>query len=471
MVRSVRKTWGGRTENVRLAKLFAKLAPDPEIKKEMLTSEDLVPIEPVSDKSSYMRARLRAKLCSLREIVAFQKIPDGLDDVIDRMRSHIVPKGTRIFQQGDQGARMYIIESGSIEILKQQDNDSGEVRVGSYQPGECVGHLSLLDSLPRAASAIATKNCTLWSLDRETLREFMSRGFEQDSEEPESCILPREVFVISDSTGESAVSAVRKTILQFQHCDAWDMCNIMTYRFVKTTKELQHIVGQAQRTDAIIVFTIVDPHIKKLLEEEAAKQNVELVDLYGPLIKSFEKSFGSKISGTPGRKQPVNEDYMELMDCIEYTRKMDDGANPAEWAEADLIVIGPSRAGKTPLSFYLSLRGFKVANYPIVPEETPPTELLEYPDKVVALTIDPERLAYIREQRMKQFGRETSRYANIDEIRAEINYIERFYRQNPGWFVVDTTNSGVEETAAVIYEYLDRKSGGALKPHQTRGII
>ena len=141
---------------------------------------------------------------------------------------------------------------------------------------------------------------------------------------------------------------------------------------------------------------------------------------------------------------------MDLMDCIEYTRRNDDGANPKDWTEADIIIVGPSRAGKTPLSFYLGLRGMKVANYPIVPDESPPAELYEHREKVIALTIDPERLAYIREQRMKQFGRTDSRYASVSEIREEIKQIERMYQKND-WFTIDTTHSGLEETAAVIY--------------------
>jgi len=246
--------------------------------------EDSVPVEPAKEKTSYLKARLRAKLCSLKEIVAFQKVPDGLDEVIDKMRLHNVPQGTRIFQQGEAGDRMYIIESGAMEIMKSENPAAPgekEVRVGSYQPGECVGHLSLLDSRPRAASAVVTKESVLWSLDRKTLQDFMAGGVDMtyDESEDDICVLPREVFVISDSTGESAVSAVRKCIMQFTHCDAWEMCNIVTYRFVNSKQQIKHVAEQADRRDAIIVYTIVDAANKQFLEEEASKRNVSLVDL------------------------------------------------------------------------------------------------------------------------------------------------------------------------------------------------
>ncbi|GAB5353811.1 hypothetical protein AAMO2058_000065900 [Amorphochlora amoebiformis] len=439
--------------------------------------EDLVPIEPKTEKNTILRAKLKGKLCGLREIVAFQKVPEELDEVINQMRLHVIPSGTRIFQQGEAGDRMYIVETGSVDIFKESEDSDGkkeEVRVSSYLPGECVGHLSLLDARPRAASAIARKNSVLWSIDRKTLLDFMSKGSQAvagtdpvSSEEEDECVLPREVLVVSDSTGESAVSAVKNTISQFSHCNDWEMCNIMTYRFVSTEKEMEHVVEQAKRTDAMIVFTLVNRNMNQFLQDTAIKNQVPIVDLYGPLISKFEEVFGTEISGTPGRRQKVDEDYMDIMDCIEYTRRMDDGVNPSEWHRADLIIVGPSRAGKTPLSFYLSLRGFKVANYPIVIGEEPPKELFEFKDRVVALTIAPERLAYIRGERMKQFGRLETRYASLAEIKDEMRQIERLYKHNPSWLILDTTNTGLEESAAEIFKKMDQRSG-TTTPQATR---
>eukprot|EP00468_Gymnochlora_sp_CCMP2014_P002253 CAMPEP_0167744116 /NCGR_PEP_ID=MMETSP0110_2-20121227/2400_1 /TAXON_ID=629695 /ORGANISM="Gymnochlora sp., Strain CCMP2014" /LENGTH=270 /DNA_ID=CAMNT_0007628577 /DNA_START=615 /DNA_END=1428 /DNA_ORIENTATION=+ len=245
---------------------------------------------------------------------------------------------------------------------------------------------------------------------------------------------------------------------QFSHCEAWDMCNIMTYRFVSSEREIDHVIQQAERTEAIIVFTLVNRDLKTILEKKAKKSNVSFVDLYGPLLTTFENVFGTQSQGTPGRRQPLDENYMDLMDCIEYTRKNDDGAQPSEWAKADLIIIGPSRAGKTPLSFYLGLRGSKVAKLSNVPGEDPPPELFQWPEKVVALTIDPTRLAYVRGERMRQFGRKTSRYADVEKIREEMREINLLYRENPEWFVVDTTNTGLEETATAIFREMDKRN-------------
>jgi len=115
-----------------------------------------------------------------------------------------------------------------------------------------------------------------------------------------------------------------------------------------------------------------------------------------------------------------------------------------------------------------------VANYPIVPGEEPPRELFEFPDKIIALTIKPDRLLNIREKRMKQFGRTGTQYSSYDKIVDEIRQVERLYRQHPTWLVVDTTNSGLEETAAEIYRHLDQKGavvGGDIVARQMKGFI
>eukprot|EP00913_Durusdinium_trenchii_P025615 g24042.t1 len=160
---------------------------------------------------------------------------------------------------------------------------------------------------------------------------------------------------------------------------------------------------------------------------------------------------------------------MTIVKAIEYTRKVDDGVLPHLWDECDIMLIGPSRAGKTPLSFYLAQRGYKVANYPLVPEEEPPKdrssfELFELDQqKCFALQIKPERLQEIRTQRMKQFNRSNTKYANLTNIKKEVSWIKNFYlRKGPKWPIIDTSNAGVVETAARIMEILDRRKGDAV---------
>lgn len=100
----------------------------------------------------------------------------------------------------------------------------------------------------------------------------------------------------------------------------------------------------------------------------------------------------------------------------------------------------------------------------MVPEEEPPKELFELDQqKCFALQIKPERLREIRTQRMKQFNRSNTQYANLTNIKKEVSWIKNFYlRKGPKWPIIDTSNAGVVETAARIMEILDRRKGDAV---------
>merc|ERR1712176_410427 len=140
----------------------------------------------------------------------------------------------------------------------------------------------------------------------------------------------------------------------------------------------------------------------KTMVEQCEEQGVEHHDLWSQLLSKLEGYFDTRSSGIPGRRQIVDDQYMQLIECIEYTRTLDDGVQPKKWQEADIMIIGPSRSGKTPLAFFLAQRGYKVANYPLVPDEDIPKELFELdPKRVFALTIQPEKLSSIRNTRMK----------------------------------------------------------------------
>lgn len=105
------------------------------------------------------------------------------------------------------------------------------------------------------------------------------------------------------------------------------------------------------------------------------------------------------------RRKPLSDTYFKRMRAIEFTRQLDDGACPERWKDADLIIIGVSRSGKTPLSIFMAQRGFKVANYPLVPGVDPPKELFEVePWRVFGLIVDPGILSSIRKSRVAALG-------------------------------------------------------------------
>lgn len=287
---------------------------------------------------------------------------------------------------------------------------------------------------------------------------------EEDDDEGDGdycSVLTKPIFVVSDCTGESAEKTVQCSLGQFGHCfDRSCPADITTFRFC-TAGMIEAIVEQAKARKAFIVFTLVDPITNLKMVETCDEFGVEHHDLWSPLLEKLEGYLDTTRQGVPGRRQFADEDYMNLVDCIEYTRTLDDGVQPQRWKEADIMILGPSRSGKTPLAFFMAQRGYKVANYPLVPGEDIPKELWEFDQRrVFALDIDPKKLTSIRDNRMKtlRMGSKTS-YAEMGKVREEVEWCKRLYRNNSHWTILDTSDTGIEETSARILQVIDVQGG------------
>jgi regulator of PEP synthase PpsR (kinase-PPPase family) len=137
---------------------------------------------------------------------------------------------------------------------------------------------------------------------------------------------------------------------------------------------------------------------------------------------------------------------------MEFSVKQDDGANPDNLHRADIVLVGVSRTSKTPLSIFLSHRGWKVANVPLIRGIEPPEALFQVEQgKIIALTIDPEALAKIRRERLVRMGRDpTGEYASLQHIRDEIEWARQLFSRNRRWPMFDVTGKALEETASEI---------------------
>ncbi|CAL1170910.1 unnamed protein product [Cladocopium goreaui] len=368
---------------------------------------------------------LRQVLPEVKELVVLRK---SNTDVILQLARTMVPITVEKGEIGD--VLLEIPRAGRVEPERRP------VSQGSYIGAEC-----LLGNTPHRCSASAQTSCRLLRLDRATFDSIiLSQTEEEDDDDDDeddegdgdTCAASQlvNIFVLSDSTGESANASVKTAAAQFEYCSGSTCATsrATVYRFVRSAAEIKTIVQAAKKSNALLVYTIMDPKLQRVLADECTAKELECIDLWGPLLASFERRFGAKRSGKAGRRQTVSDDYMTIVKAIEYTRKVDDGVLPHLWNECDVMLIGPSRAGKTPLSFYLAQRGYKVANYPLVPEEEPPKELFELDQqKCFALQIKPERLREIRTQRMKQFNRSNTQYANLTNIKKEVSWIKNFY--------------------------------------------
>jgi regulator of PEP synthase PpsR (kinase-PPPase family) len=258
-----------------------------------------------------------------------------------------------------------------------------------------------------------------------------------------------EVFVLSDGTGETAEKIVQACLVQFGEARS---TRVVRFKSLKSPAQIDGIFEEAQAVQALVIYTAVTDELRKAVVDASARTGVRSIDLLGPLLGGFEQLFGRPPVLKPGILHEVNEEYFRRIEAIEFTVKHDDGLLPDHLGQADIILVGVSRSSKTPLSIYLSHKGWKVANVPLVKGIDPPEALFQTDqNKIVALIIDPESLAKIRKERLVRMGRDpTDRYASIVNIRDEIEWVRGLYARNKRWPVFNVTNKALEETASEI---------------------
>jgi regulator of PEP synthase PpsR (kinase-PPPase family) len=254
------------------------------------------------------------------------------------------------------------------------------------------------------------------------------------------------VYIVSDSVGETAELVVKAAASQFSN-------NIELRRvpYVEDVQTVSEVVALAKEENAIIGFTLVVPDIKDFLIKEAKKEDVEVIDIIGPMIGKMEQLFNKLPRNEPGLVHQLDEDYFRKVEAIEFAVKYDDGRDPRGILKADIVLVGVSRTSKTPLSQYLALKRLKVANVPLVPEVEPPEELFKVSQaKCFGLRISADKLNDIRRERLKALGlNDQAQYANIERIKQELEYFNKMI-DRLGCQVVDVSNKAVEETANYI---------------------
>jgi len=338
------------------------------------------------------------------------------------------------------------------------------------------------------------------------------------------------VFLISDNTGTLAKNALQASLAQFESCDdryQWDdnddvvvldkdgnvvneysndkdendknsnkavpkRCDVKTrmFTFIRSEEALASIIKVAKDKKAMIVFTLVDVDLREKALRMCELSNVKVVDLLGPTLLTMSNFLGKRPAGLPQskffkdrnnqqatRRVALSDSYYKRIEAVEFTLKADDGQSPWLLEEAEVIIVGVSRTGKTPLSVVLSqTQGLKVANIPLVLECPPPKELIDNPKinpkRVFCLSISPASLRQIRTTRLERRIVNVDmddKYSLVDEnSRAKSNYADRAYIMKDlknvrdlaikyDWTQIDVTGRAVEETASYICELLKER--------------
>src|SRR5919201_305885 len=209
-----------------------------------------------------------------------------------------------------------------------------------------------------------------------------------------------ELHIVSDSTGETAARLVQALEAQFPDQEFYQV----RHPRVEAVEDLELAVRSARGRPAVVEYPLVEPEMRDAMRRLCRRARVHYCDLLGHPIDAVARVSGQAARMTPGTRAPLTPAYFRRIEAIEFSVKYDDGLG-AGLDEADFVLVGVSRTSKTPLSIYLGYLGHKVANIPVVKGIKPPGELFEIdPRKVVGLTIDAERLADIRGQRVRAMG-------------------------------------------------------------------
>jgi regulator of PEP synthase PpsR (kinase-PPPase family) len=257
----------------------------------------------------------------------------------------------------------------------------------------------------------------------------------------------RKIFVISDATGSTAEHVLRAALAQF---DAEDVV-VERRPEIQTIERVHRVVEEAQKAGAMLVHTLASVDLRREIYLQATERRLQSVDLLGNVLSDLSAFLGASPGGVPGGVHRFDEDYYRRMDALTFVVKHDDGLGLEHLERADIILVGVSRTSKTPLSIYLAIRGYFVANVPIIYKVEPPAELFKADQsKVVGLRMDPIRLRHIREQRLQSF-REDARQAYIDAqtVQQEVAYADEIFKR-ASWPVVDTSLKSLEETAVEV---------------------
>lgn len=261
------------------------------------------------------------------------------------------------------------------------------------------------------------------------------------------------VFVVSSSMGTLGEQVARAVLPQFRGAHL----TVQVFRRVQQISQVEEILTEAAETNATIIHTIANSDLRQIFIEKAAERGVVTIDVVGPLIEHLTGLLGIEPVGKPGLYRELNENYFRRIQAIEFTMTHDDGMNYQDWPDAEIILTGVSRVGKTPLSLYLSMLGWRVANIPIVPGIPPREEMfdLDY-RRVVGLTIDPLQLHHHRQHRVRNLRLGHSDYGDLEKLHEEIKATKRVFRQG-GFRVIDVTNKPIETTAGQVIDLVTRR--------------
>lgn len=269
------------------------------------------------------------------------------------------------------------------------------------------------------------------------------------------------IYIVSGGKGLTGNSMVHSLLIQYPNNNV--PVNIVPNIHEET--QLVKLVEKAKNEDGLIAHTLVNRELRNFLKKLCAEKGVKNIDYMGELADYLDEKLDIPSVQSPGLYRELNQQYFDRIEAIEFTLNHDDGLQPQKLHKAEIILAGVSRSGKTPLSVYLAMYGWKVANIPLVNGIDPPKELFEVdPQRVFGLSISAGQLISHRMKRLISIDNtENTNYVDERMVMNEIRNAH-FIFEKGGFTILNVSNKPVETTANEIlnmmanrFEYRGRR--------------
>ena len=266
------------------------------------------------------------------------------------------------------------------------------------------------------------------------------------------------MYLVSHASGELVEMLARNALIQLQGVEV----KRRLWKMVRRLDQLPEILNELAASPGFVLHSISHSDVRDALEEGCRRLHIPFQFALEPLIDRLAGYSGAPVQFHNSSGDSFDEDYYRRVEAMKYTLAHDDGINSDNLAGADVILVGVSRATKTPTCMYLASRGIKAANVPLVPGVPLPAWLLRAKEPlIVGLTVKPERLAVVRTARLKEWhDEENTDYADPEHLRAEVREARRLFLRC-GWPTIDASQRSIEQTASMIIELLRKRAGGA----------
>lgn len=263
------------------------------------------------------------------------------------------------------------------------------------------------------------------------------------------------IYILSCGEGVNAYHQMQSTVVQFNNQE-----NVTMVRFpqVRSKEQIDDIIGKARDNDSLVAHTLVMKELRQYVKDKCQESGLVDLDLMGPSLTAMESFMKQKAFEQPGLYREQHSVNLDQVYAIDFALAQDDGVNPSNLTEAEIVLVGLSRAGKTPLSMYLAILGWKTANVPLV-IGVPMPETLKQIDRrrIIALNINWEQLIAHRKLRRESLGTaDIHDYSGKREVEREITEARQYYIKN-GYTMIDVSNKPIETSAEEIIEIITRR--------------